>query len=117
MALGGEDFMSDDTDFRNLLADVPLESAPEQPPVSLSYPGALMIRRPAGKISGEEITPVKWGSLILSCRAIQSFALWGGGSHATHSPLRFSNFSNRALASDESRWVTGDTLAVSGGIG
>jgi hypothetical protein len=31
MALGGEDFMSDDTDFRDLLADVPPDSAPEPP--------------------------------------------------------------------------------------
>jgi hypothetical protein len=31
MALGGEDFVSDDTDFRCLLADVPPDSAPEPP--------------------------------------------------------------------------------------
>jgi hypothetical protein len=31
MALGVENFMSDDPDFRDLLADVPRDSAPEPP--------------------------------------------------------------------------------------
>jgi hypothetical protein len=34
MALGGEDFMSDDTEFRDFLADVPPDSPPGTSPRS-----------------------------------------------------------------------------------